>query len=52
MNAFGFRTIALDPGIRTFQTGYDCGGNAFKFGNEKDERCLHRLCQHLDQLES
>lgn len=47
-----FRAIALDPGVRTFQTGYDCEGNAFEFGGERDEGRLFRLCKHLDELES
>lgn len=47
-----FRAIALDPGVRTFQAGFDSDGNAFEFGVQKDERRIFRLCQHLDQLES
>ena len=45
-----YRVIALDPGVRTFQTGFDGDGTAFEFGADDHERIL-RLCQHLDALE-
>ncbi|MDM9381719.1 transposase [Chlorogloeopsis sp. ULAP01] len=42
--------IALDPGVRTFLTGFD--GNKFvEFGNGDIGR-ITRLCQHLDDLTS
>jgi putative transposase len=45
------RVIALDPGVRTFQTGYDPQGKLFEFG-KGDIRCIARLCLHLDALQS
>ncbi len=47
-----YRVAALDPGVRTFQTGFDTDGTAFELGSVKDERRILRLCQHLDALES
>ena len=47
-----FQAITLDPGMQTFQTGYDCEGNAFEFAGKKDEHHLFQLCKHLDELES
>ena len=47
-----YRIAALDPGVQTFQTGFDEAGTAFEFGSVKDERRILRLCQHLDTLES
>ena len=44
------RVIALDPGVRTFMTGFD--GNQFlEFGNNDFQR-IARLCVHLDTLKS
>jgi len=45
------RVIALDPGVRTFQTGYDPQGQLFEFG-KGDIRRIGRLCQCLDQLQA
>ncbi len=42
------RVIALDPGVRTFLTGYD-GETVLEVGG-KDIGAIHRLCLHLDQL--
>jgi len=42
------RVIALDPGVRTFLTGYD-GETILEVGG-KDIGAIHRLCLHLDQL--
>ncbi len=42
------RVIALDPGNRTFLTGYD-GENILEIGREDIGR-LTRLCLHLDKL--
>ena len=42
------RVIALDPGNRTFLTGYD-GENVLEIGKGDIGR-IQRLCQHLDQL--
>lgn len=44
------RIIALDPGVRTFMTGFD--GNSFlEFGNGDFSR-IAKLCLHLDRLRS
>ncbi len=44
------RIIALDPGVRTFLTGFD--GNEFlEFGSGDFQR-IARLCVHLDALKS
>ena len=42
--------IALDPGVRTFLTGFD-GCKFLEFGNGDIGR-ITRLCQHLDDLVS
>lgn len=42
------RVIALDPGNRTFLTGYD-GENILEIG-KGDIGLIQRLCLHLDQL--
>ena len=42
------RVIALDPGNRTFLTGYD-GENVLEIGKGDIGR-IQRLCQHLDKL--
>ena len=44
------RVIALDPGVRTFLTGYD-GETVLEVG-KKDIGRINRLCSHLDQLMS
>lgn len=43
--------VSLDPGIRTFQTGYSPSGVAFKFG-ENQSLLLKRLHDKLDILRS
>jgi putative transposase len=44
------KVIALDPGVRTFMTGFD--GNGFlEFGNN-DFQKIAKLCSHLDKLKS
>lgn len=43
--------IALDPGIRTFQTGYSPSGILVKYG-ERQSTALHALHQKLDALRS
>jgi putative transposase len=40
---------ALDPGVRTFQTGYDSSGNFFEAGKGAIRR-VERLCLDLDRL--
>ncbi len=42
--------IALDPGVRTFMTGFD-GSKFLEFGSGDIGR-ITRLCQHLDDLMS
>ena len=44
------KIIALDPGVRTFLTGYD-GDKVIEIGNGDMGR-ITRLCQHLDSLVS
>lgn len=43
--------IALDPGVRTFMTGYSPSGLAIEWG-KKDIGRIHRLCRTLDELQS
>ncbi len=45
------RWAALDPGIRSFLTGYSPDGRAFDIGNTDVSR-LYRLCLALDKLVS
>lgn len=45
------RVIALDPGVRTFMTGYDPHGVAFEFGRQDIGR-IYRLCHAVDDLQS
>lgn len=42
------KVIALDPGVRTFLTGYD-GESILEFGKADIGR-IQRLCSHLDKL--
>ncbi len=42
------KMIALDPGVRSFLTGYD-GDKVIEIGNNDIGR-ITRLCQHLDDL--
>jgi putative transposase len=43
--------LSLDPGVRTFQTGYSPSGIAIKCGEQQREQ-LHRLHARLDVLRS
>ena len=43
--------ISLDPGVRTFQTGYSPDGVVYEFGN-KDFRRIYRLAIAADKLQS
>jgi hypothetical protein len=43
--------IALDPGIRTFVTGYDPSGRAVEWGKHDIGR-IYRLCYAVDDLQS
>jgi putative transposase len=42
------KVIALDPGVRTFLTGYD--GDSFQEFGKADIGRIQRLCSHLDLL--
>lgn len=42
------KVIALDPGVRTFLTGYD--GDSFQEFGKADIGRIQRLCSHLDSL--
>lgn len=44
------KVIALDPGVRTFLTGFD--GEKFSEFGASDMGRITRLCQHLDKLMS
>jgi putative transposase len=44
------KVIALDPGVRTFMTGFD-GSDFWEFGNG-DFNKIAKLCSHLDKLKS
>ena len=43
--------IALDPGVRTFVTGYDPSGGVCEWGKHDIGR-IYRLCHVLDKLQS
>ena len=43
--------ISLDPGVRTFMTGYDPSGIAVEWG-KKDIGRVYRLCHAYDKLQS
>jgi hypothetical protein len=47
----GAGVIALDPGVRTFQTGYDTNGRVVEWG-AKDLSRIYRLCYAHDDLQS
>ncbi len=44
------KVIALDPGVRTFMTGFD-GTEFLELGNNDFQR-IAKLCSHLDKLKS
>ncbi|AOY84883.2 transposase [Moorena producens JHB] len=44
------KVIALDPGVRTFMTGFD-GTDFLEFANNDFQR-IAKLCSHLDKLKS
>ncbi|WP_333141884.1 transposase [Microcoleus sp. B13-B6] len=46
----GGNTIAVDPGLRCFLTGFD--GNSFTEFGKHDFGKIARLCQHLDKMQS
>jgi putative transposase len=43
--------IALDPGVRTFMTGYDPSGKILEIG-AKDMTRIYRLCDAMDGIQS
>ena len=43
--------IALDPGVRTFMTGYDPSGMVWEWGKQDIGR-IYRLCHTIDKLQS
>jgi putative transposase len=45
------RVVALDPGVRTFQTAYDPSGSIIEFG-KGDIGHIYRLCYRMDTLQS
>jgi len=45
------KLIALDPGVRTFQTGYTDDSEIMEFGKQDIGKILS-LCRHLDKLQS
>jgi len=45
------RVLSLDPGIRTFQTGYDPSGWILEFGKANIGH-IYRICAHMDDLQS
>ena len=46
------KIISLDPGVRTFQTGYDPAGKVIEFGGGCDRDKLLNLHQRIDRLQS
>lgn len=44
-------SIALDPGVRTFQTGYSPNGSVFKFGEQQLSE-MKRIHNKVDMLKS
>ena len=50
-NTHKHNIIALDPGIRTFCTGYDPAGRALEWGRGDIGR-IYRLCYAYDKLQS
>jgi len=46
-----FTSIALDPGVRTFQTGYSPHGSVYKFGEKRTE-LIKALNYRIDHLRS
>lgn len=43
--------VALDPGVRTFQTAYDPSGKIIEFG-KNDIGHIYRICHHMDNLQA
>ncbi|CAM9693266.1 unnamed protein product, partial [Pylaiella littoralis] len=45
------KVVALDPGVRTFDTAVDSKGNVTEFA-PGDVGRIYRLCHHMDKLQS
>lgn len=45
------KVVALDPGVRTFNTAVDSKGNVTEFA-PGDVGRIYRLCHHMDKLQS
>jgi len=45
------KVISMDPGVRTFNTGYDLNGYSYEWGKADNKR-LFRLCYAHDRLQS
>lgn len=43
--------IALDPGVRTFMTGFEASGKIHEWGRQDINRIV-KLCKHMDHLQS
>jgi putative transposase len=43
--------LALDPGVRTFMTGYDPSGKVWEWGKQDIGR-IYRLCHTIDKMQS
>lgn len=48
-NTVSQKIVALDPGVRTFQTGYDMDGTFYEYGRGDVSR-MYRLWKRMDQL--
>ena len=46
----GAGIISLDPGVRTFMTGYNPSGEAIEWGKGDINR-IYRLCLHYDRIQ-
>lgn len=44
--------ISLDPGIKTFLTGYDIKGNAIKLNTNENNGRLYKIKQYINKLNS
>ena len=47
----GVGIISLDPGVRTFMTGYNPSGEAIEWGKGDINR-MYRLCLNYDRIQS
>jgi putative transposase len=45
------QVISLDPGVRTFMTGFEASGMVYEWGKQDIQRII-RLCKHMDNLNS